>query len=301
MRFIDTHCHLSDEAYKGEEEQVIQRALDAGVYRMLQADINMKDRKAMHELCRRHKGVLYPMLGLYPGDVTADKTELDAVFALAEEFERRRLADVRESGKGAEETAREELRPVEEKESLSNAKALSEEEVPRYIAIGEIGLDYHFSTEFKEQQKEALRAQLELAARLDLPVNIHLRDATEDFFDILESCKGLGLRGNLHAFSGSAQTAARLRHYGDWSVGLGGVVTFKNAHIARELPDIPLEMILLETDAPYLSPTPYRGTRNESSRIPVIAEFIAQVKGASLGQVAQQTTANALKLFSLGR
>lgn len=267
MEFVDTHCHLSDPAYDVDRKEVIQRALDEGVDKMLQADTCKAERGAMLSLCEAYPGILYPMLGLYPGNVDDNSLEeLDEVYSLAEAFLQNRT-----SSGGS----------------------------PRFVAIGEIGLDYHFSTEFAQQQKDALRAQLELAARVDLPVNIHLRDATEDFFDILESCKGLGVRGNLHAFSGSAQTAARLRKYGDWSVGLGGVVTFKNARIAKELPEIPLEMILLETDAPYLSPTPYRGSRNESCRIPLIAQFIADAKGLPLEQVASQTTANAFRLFAL--
>ncbi|MBR6457048.1 MAG: TatD family hydrolase [Bacteroidales bacterium] len=256
MEFIDTHCHFNDEVYEGERDAVIARAVQAGVTRMLQADIDSGERQSMLDLCAQHPGVLFPMLGLYPGSVKEDwQEELDKVF---------------EEAKNPE----------------------------RFVAIGEIGLDYHFSTEFKEQQKEALKAQLELAARLDLPVNIHLRDATDDFFSVLDSCRGLGLRGNLHAFSGSAETAARIRKYGDWSVGIGGVLTFKKAGIAEAVKNIPIEMILLETDAPYLAPTPLRGTRNESSYIPLIAAKLAELKGLSVDQVVRATTHNALNLFN---
>ena len=255
MIFIDTHCHFNDEVYNDDREQVIARAVEAGVTRMLQADIDSGERQSMLNLCAAHPGVLFPMLGLYPGSVLENwQDELDLVFEQAKSPE-------------------------------------------RFVAIGEIGLDYHFSTEFKEQQKEALKAQLELAARLDLPVNIHLRDATDDFFSVLDSCRGLGLRGNLHAFSGSAETAARIRKYGDWSVGIGGVLTFKKAGIAEAVKSIPMEMILLETDAPYLAPTPLRGTRNESSYIPLIAAKLAEIKGLSVEQVAETTTTNALRLF----
>lgn len=167
------------------------------------------------------------------------------------------------------------------------------------VAIGEIGLDYHFSIEFKEEQKEAFRAQLELASSWNLPVNIHLRDATEDFFSIIASTANLHLRGNLHAFSGSAETFRRLSRYGDWYVGIGGVLTFKNAGIAEEIKNIPLDRILLETDAPYLAPTPHRGERNESSLIPVIAEKLAGLKGVSLEEVAEATTKNAKQLFAI--
>ena len=114
----------------------------------------------------------------------------------------------------------------------------------------------------------------------------------------MEACKGLGLRGNLHAFSGSAQTLRRLRKYGDWSVGIGGVLTFKNASIAKELEDIDLEQIVLETDAPYLSPTPKRGQRNESSNIPLIAQKVADIKGIGIEKVAEVSSRNALRLFA---
>ena len=254
MQFIDTHCHPSDEAFSGEEEQVIQRALDSGVCKMLHADVDSSERGAMLELCDRHPGVLYPMLGLYPGSVSDNwQEELDEVERLSQD--------------------------------------------PRFVAIGEIGLDYHWSTDFRQQQKDALRAQFELAARIGLPVNIHLRDATDDFFDVLESCKGLGLRGNLHAFSGSKETAARIRRYGDWYVGIGSVLTFKKAGIAQAVRDIPLEMILLETDAPYLAPTPLRGTRNESANIPLIAARLAELKGLAVEDIARTTTENAMQLF----
>ncbi|MCQ2174001.1 MAG: TatD family hydrolase [Bacteroidales bacterium] len=167
------------------------------------------------------------------------------------------------------------------------------------VAIGEIGLDYHWSQDFREEQKEAFRCQLELAAKMNLPVNIHLRDAAEDFFDIMEDCRSLGIRGNLHAFSGSFETFLRLQKYGQWSVGIGGVLTFKNAAVQESVRRIPLESILLETDSPYLAPTPFRGSRNDSSNIPVIAAKLAELKGVSVEQVAEVTTENAKKLFDL--
>ena len=167
------------------------------------------------------------------------------------------------------------------------------------VAVGEIGLDYHYGADFKAEQQEAFRVQLELAAAWDLPVNIHLREATEDFFAILEDCRHLHLRGNLHAFSGSAETFERLRRLGDWYVGIGGVLTFKKASLAETVKRIPLECILLETDAPYLTPVPHRGERNESAYIPIIADFLARQKGVSPEEVAETTTANAKRLFSL--
>lgn len=168
------------------------------------------------------------------------------------------------------------------------------------VAVGEIGLDYHSGDHYRREQMEAFRVQLELASEWDIPVNIHLRDATEDFFTILRDCRQLHLRGNLHAFGGSIETYNRLRSCGgDWYVGIGGVVTFKNSSIGKHIAEFPLEAILLETDAPYLAPTPHRGERNDSSNIPVIAAFIAERMGTDLESIARATTHNARQLFSL--
>lgn len=255
MEFVDTHTHNYDEMYAGCEDEVIARAVSAGVTKLLQADVDSKERDRMFSLVERHPGVLHPMLGLYPGSVDAGwRDELEAMLP----YRSRRI-----------------------------------------VAVGEIGLDYHYGAGTKDLQKEAFRTQLELAAEWDLPVNIHLREATEDFFEIIRDCAHLHLRGNLHAFSGSAETFERLSRYGDWYVGIGGVLTFKKASIAEDIRRIPLERILLETDAPYLTPVPHRGERNESAYIPIIAAFLAERKGITVEEVARVTTYNARQLFSI--
>ena len=255
MEFVDTHTHNYDEMYAGCEDEVIARAVSAGVTKLLQADVDSKERYRMFSLVERHPGVLHPMLGLYPGSVDAGwRDELEA------------MLPYRSRG---------------------------------IVAVGEIGLDYHYGAGTKDLQKEAFRTQLELAAEWNLPVNIHLREATEDFFEIIRDCAHLHLRGNLHAFSGSAETFERLSRYGDWYVGIGGVLTFKKASIAEDIRRIPLERILLETDAPYLTPVPHRGERNESAYIPLIAAFLAERKGITVEEVARVTTYNARQLFSI--
>ena len=254
-RFIDTHAHYNDEAYKEDAQEAIDRALEAGVFKILMPDIDSKERESLFALCESRPGVLFPMLGLYPGSVGKDwEAEIEDM--------------MRYSEKGI-------------------------------AAIGEIGLDYHYSADTADLQKAAFKAQLELAAKMNLPVNIHLREATEDFFEVLDSCRHLALRGNLHAFSGSYETFCRLSKYGDWYVGIGGVVTFRNSRLAEEVKRIPLDRILLETDAPYLTPAPYRGKRNESAYIPLIAEKIAAVKNIDIDEVAEVTTANAITLFNI--
>ena len=256
MEYIDTHCHITDEAFAGEEEAYIARAREAGVAKMLQADVDSRERDRMFAFTGRHPGVLYPMLGLYPGSVDRDwRREID------------------ELGRW---TDRKEI-----------------------VAIGEIGLDYHYGAAFAREQCEALRVQFELAAQLNLPVNIHLREATEDFLRIVGECRHLGLRGNMHAYSGSFETFLQLQKYGDWRLGIGGVVTFKKASLAEVVRKVPLDRLLLETDAPYLTPVPYRGTRNESAYIPLVAAKIAELKGVGVEEVAEVTTRNAKELFGL--
>ncbi len=169
----------------------------------------------------------------------------------------------------------------------------------KIVAVGEIGIDLHWRSDNLEDQAEVFRIQLELALELGLPVIIHNREATAQVFKVLEDFRGRGLRGVFHAYSGSAETFRELDRYGDWSVGIGGVLTFKKASIAETVKYIPLERIVLETDAPYLTPAPYRGTRNESSYIPVIAGKLAEIKEISVGEVAAVTTANAEKLFGI--
>ena len=171
--------------------------------------------------------------------------------------------------------------------------------VPEAVAIGEIGLDYHEEGAMRKEQQEALKVQFEIASGAGLPVNIHLRDATGDFLKVLSECRHLGLRGNLHCFGGSWEFFTRVNTFGDFSVGIGGVVTFKNASLAETVRKIPLEKIVLETDCPYLAPVPYRGKRNESAYIPLIAEKIALQKGIDIEEVEAVTTANAQKLFGI--
>lgn len=171
----------------------------------------------------------------------------------------------------------------------------------KVVAIGEIGLDYHWekSHEGKILQQKTFVEQLDIARQLNLPVCIHERDAHADALKILRN-EARGLRGVLHCFSGSLEMAREVWKLG-WLIGIDGPVTFKNS---AKLPEIvkaaPREMILLETDAPYLAPTPNRGKRNEPSYLLAIAEKVAEIRGEELAQVAEYTTENAEKLYNLG-
>lgn len=167
------------------------------------------------------------------------------------------------------------------------------------VAIGETGMDFHWDRDNAAIQEEVFRIQLDLALEMDIPVIVHNREATEHTLNILKDYRGRGLRGVFHAYGGSIETFMELQRLGDWYVGIGGVVTFRKASIAETIREIPLDRILTETDAPWLTPVPFRGTRNESSYIPYIAEKIAMQKGTDIETVAGVTSGNAEKLFGI--
>ncbi len=168
-----------------------------------------------------------------------------------------------------------------------------------FCSVGEIGMDGYWSKEFLKEQADAFYAQIELASKYNLPVIIHSRDATEEIFQVLESCKNMNIRGVFHAFSGSLETYRRFSRYGEFKIGLGGVLTYKNSHLPEVIKKIDLSEIVLETDAPYLTPVPFRGKRNEPAYIAIIAEAVAKIKECHVEAVAEISTFNALKLFNL--
>ncbi len=169
----------------------------------------------------------------------------------------------------------------------------------KYVAVGEVGLDTYWSDEFLEEQKEVFRIQIEAAASAGLPLIIHTRSATSITVEIIREMSHLGLKGVFHAYSGSLETSRILKSLGDFKFGIGGVVTFRNSSLARVVSGLSPEDILLETDSPWLTPEPYRGKRNESSYIPLIARKIAEIKGMSVQEIAMATTKNAESLFNI--
>jgi TatD DNase family protein len=170
------------------------------------------------------------------------------------------------------------------------------DEPRKWCAIGEIGLDLYWDTTYFEQQKYAFRTQIKWAKEYNLPIVIHSRSATQECIDIVAEEHAANLRGVFHCFGDDLQTAQQIIALGFY-LGIGGVLTFKKAGLDLVAKDIPLDKIILETDAPYLAPVPYRGKRNESSYIPLIAQKLAEVKNISLEEVANVTTDNALRLY----
>ena len=178
------------------------------------------------------------------------------------------------------------------KDTISYLEKLIKEN-DNIIGIGEIGLDYYHNKENKEEQKKLFISHLELAKKLDLPVVIHSRDATEDTYNILKQYK---LKTTIHCFTGSIETANLYIKEG-YLLGIGGVLTFKNTNLRETIKEIPIENIVLETDSPYLSPVPFRGEKNEPKNISIIADTISSIKNISKEELIKQTNNNILNQY----
>jgi TatD DNase family protein len=271
LKLTDTHCHLDLDRFDADRPDVIQRAEAVGVSRILIPSLTLDSSRAAVKLAGSHP-MLYTAIGVHPTET------LD-------------------------------FRP----ETLNELRKLSTH--PKVVAIGEIGLDYYWDTAPHDHQRRVLREQLDLAAELGLPVVLHMREAQDapdgecasDLIKILgEWVKGLKSRkdplkerpGVLHSFSGSLETAQKAIRLG-FSIGITGPVTFKNAQARQEIvSQLPLERLLIETDAPFLAPHPQRGKRNEPAYLRLVAGKIAELHSKTEAQVAEMTTANAARLFS---
>tara|TARA_B100001741_G_scaffold313846_1_gene322682 strand:- start:13904 stop:14671 length:768 start_codon:yes stop_codon:yes gene_type:complete len=253
--YIDSHTHLFSSQFDNDRHQVVQKAIEQGVDKMLLPNINSKTLEAMHQLCQDFPQHCFPMMGLHPCDVKDDYEE--------------------------------ELKII--KSHLDKGK---------YVAIGEIGIDLYWDKGTLDIQKKAFRQQLKWAKEYDLPVAIHIRKSFDTIFEVLEEVNDQNLRGVFHCFTGSKEQGQKAIEMG-FMLGIGGVVTFKNSGLDKVLKELPLEKLLLETDSPYLAPTPYRGQRNESSFITIVAQKLAEIYEVNLEEVAIKTTQNAKTLFNL--
>ncbi|MDR1180507.1 MAG: TatD family hydrolase [Bacteroidales bacterium] len=168
----------------------------------------------------------------------------------------------------------------------------------KFIAVGETGIDQYWDKTYINEQKDSFRIQIQFAINHNLPVIIHKRQSYFETMEVLNEFKGENIRGIFHCYSGSVEHANEIIEKG-FLLGIGGTVTYKTSNLDKVLPHIPLEYIVLETDAPYLTPVPYRGMRNKSAYIPLIAQRLADIKQTTVEEVAKQTTKNAIELFSL--
>jgi len=254
MEFVDTHCHLDWNSFDADREVVIDRAVQAGVMRMITIGVDLPSSRRAIEIADQHAAV-YAAVGVHPNDCA--------------DFDAATLTDIR---------------------------ALAQH--PKVVAIGEIGLDYYWHKVDHEVQARAFRAQLELAAELRKPVIIHSREAAADVIELLEEfAKQADCAGTLHSYFDDLAIAQRAFAIGFY-IGVTGPITFKKAEREREIiQQVPLDRILIETDAPFLTPVPHRGERNEPAFVRHTAEMIAKVRGQSIEDVAHQTTRNAEKLL----
>ena len=180
---------------------------------------------------------------------------------------------------------------------LLHVKEMLEKE--KFIAVGEIGLDLHWDKTTLEIQKESFIFQIELAKKYRLPIAIHVRDSFLEAIEIVEKLNDEDLSGVFHCFTGNEEDAKRITDLGNFYLGIGGVLTFKNAGVDKTIEKIDMKHLILETDAPYLSPTPYRGKRNESKYIVNIAEKLSEIKGIKIEEIASITTKNSQNLFKI--
>lgn len=171
----------------------------------------------------------------------------------------------------------------------------------QWIAIGEIGIDLYWDKSYYNQQVIVLTQQIEWAIKFNLPVIIHIRDSFDETLQVMAQYRRSGLKGVFHSFTGTPEQAEKLLEFEGFMLGINGVVTFKNSGLANALEKVPLSRLVLETDAPYLTPVPYRGKRNESSYIRLIAEKLSEIYKVPYNQINNQTTANAMKIFPLIR
>ncbi|TXK78223.1 TatD family hydrolase [Paenibacillus sp. N3.4] len=251
----DSHTHLNAEQFNEDQDEVIARALDAGVTRMVNVGFNRETIPSSIALAERYD-FIYSTVGWHP---------VDAI----------------------------DMQPGD----LAWIEELCKHE--KVVAIGEIGLDYYWDKSPKDVQQRVFREQIQLARRLGMPIVIHNRDAHQDILQILKEEKAAEVGGIMHCFSGSWETAKQCLDM-NFHISFGGPVTFKNAKQPKEvLAQVPLDRLLIETDAPYLTPHPFRGKRNESAYVRLVAETAAEIRGMTLEEMARITTDNAIRLLGL--
>ena len=253
MILTDTHTHLYSNQFDEDRDEVINRAIDAGVSRLFLPAIDSEYTEAMLEVESQYPNNCFAMMGLHPTSV--------------------------------KENWEEELKHVED---WLNKRS--------FVAIGEIGIDLYWDKTFLKEQQFVFRKQIQWAKERNLPIIIHARDSFDEIFEILEEEKADSLRGIFHCFTGSLEQAKQAISY-NMKLGIGGVVTFKNGKIDKFLKEISLEHIVLETDAPYLAPTPLRGKRNESSYLLKVADRLSDIYEVSISEIARITTSNSIEVF----
>ena len=277
LSFIDTHCHLDGEEFAADRNEVVARAREAGVTKVFVPGIDLKSCQTVLDVCRQYPDFCYPMLGLHPEEVRTDWREvLDNI--------KRIIISLTSH-------------PIPEQSSPTRSLSPLTSDTP--IAIGEIGLDYYWSREFEQEQLLAFEEQVRWSVEMRLPLMIHCRKAQNEMVAILKKYASDLPGGVFHCFTGNEIEARELLQFDRFVLGIGGVLTFKKSNLPQTLAEVPLNRIVLETDAPYMAPVPHRGQRNEPAFVLEVLRKLAEVYGVSEEQVCQQTNANVARVFGL--
>lgn len=258
MEWTDTHCHLDGEEFDADRDEVLRRAREAGVGRIFLPAIDLQTSQRIVQLCQQYPDCLYPMVGLHPEEVRDDW-----------------------------------------REQLAQIKPLLLTASTSIIAIGEVGLDFYWSRDYEHEQLEAFEKQVRWSVETQLPLMIHCRKAQNEMVTILKRYARDLPGGVFHCFTGNEHEAAELLQFDRFVLGIGGVLTFKKSHLPEVLPAVvPLDRIVIETDAPYMAPVPMRGQRNEPAYTRYVLAKLAESYGVSEEQVAAATNANVARVFN---
>ena len=277
--FIDTHTHIDGEEFKDDLDEVIARAKEAGAIQLLCPGINYDSIATMKTVCERFPDFIRPMIGLHPEDVKEDYKEV------LKKMHEVLISDLSYSSDNT---------------NYSPPFMGGVRGRVCWLAIGEVGLDYYWSREFEKEQLDAFEQQVQWSIETQLPLMIHCRKAQNEMVKIIRRYEKELPGGVFHCFTGNQHEAVELLQFEKFVLGIGGVSTFKKSHLAEDLAAVvPLNRIVLETDAPYMAPAPHRGERNEPSFIPFIIEKLALAYGTSNEEIADITTATAKRVFHI--
>ena len=269
INIIDTHTHLDAEEFDEDRVEVFARAREAGVCKVFLPAIDVKTTQTVLALSEACPGYAFPMIGLHPEEVKTDWRDQ------LKELRKMLLAD-RQVSQGNDAPSR------------------------RFIAIGEVGLDYYWSREYEHEQLSAFEEQVEWSIETRLPLMIHCRKAQNEMVHLLRKYEPQLPGGVFHCFTGNQREAEELLSFDKFVLGVGGVSTFKSSHLREDLPAVvPVSRIVFETDSPYMAPVPHRGQRNESAFVVDVLRTLAQSYGVSEEDLARATNDNVKRVFGV--
>jgi len=254
--YIDTHAHLYVDKFSDDIDEVIHRAKNNHIDKIMLPNIDIASIESLHQLSDKYIGYCYPMMGLHPCSVDDNYKKVN-----------------------------------QEMEDRLNSER-------NYIGVGETGVDLYWDKKYRDQQVKSFEQHIEWAKNYKLPIIIHSRDSLDLTIEIIESNQDGNLTGVFHCYNGTVDQCRKIAD-ANFHMGMGGVVTYKNAGLDEMIRYMPDNKLVLETDAPYLSPVPKRGKRNESSYIPYIVEHLSTVRNTTIADISKISTTNALKLFQL--